>query len=1222
MTSFQTPSSSYAGSQENEKDIIIIDEIKNQNLSVDGIQRGNISVFQDGESTVDNTIKVISQISTPPRISLSDAQRIKNEVRMLQLKRDKKRCAKSNEYSCTRDSVTRVLNLSMPTTTSGMVSGLSTVSPKVPIERKSIKIVPLSRKQSDVGDQPALSSDHKILLPRSKTSQNKIPNKARMPPRIDSNVIRQCGLPLEHTLVSPSKMSIGKTNVRKDNELIKASENNGSHMKKGNDSPLHLREESVECCFSKRSGVPLTSVSDKQVSVLSENMHSSVDGGKATDHKAPPSSGTELELDVNKLHYYVSLLFSDTERKQNDACSLSSDKGKKTKLVSKNKNVLVHNPDVVSEIRQSSSAGNSVACKESLSTTHAHEQEQSVHISVCSRVESKGKGTCGSPDFKEKETSDHTARSNNVSDVHKSRVSGSLCGGSVTSSGSTATVHAQSPTFLSNSLGNKCMKRAKTIGELQITHPQSQSVKLSHELSQHPSKFCVVKRNSFEILMSAQKSLPKKSPTKRLCNSSPIKYMKKNRSLCNLRYRAVSPNKPKACKSLKFDNCSTEAKSRCVAATDPENQGSVSEFYSNEYVGYFESIVAEVLKDRDLLTLLSEEEVMTVTNFWKLENQVKELYVRMLSRKYTWHRVSDIKYDHINVPAAFIELEVSGFVTSDYSSEQLEVLLNLLKVPELRSLCRTFRISSATRPKPEMIQALLQYGRTQHTISGIQGSDSASLIKSRLREALGHCIKLCTRDREGFFRIMLLFSLPHQYDEEDRQCSKQLLLMNCVKTRTVEFPTYIIHKTIPIFTARNDLIRFQEAGELLTGLMKAVADKSWDEALDYGQQAREHFKTVIEDSAQKYTAGSTYAYAMTKAIGAFKKHKDHMPNGVIILQELLSQHIYLPQYRGKWYEQLALLLQVHLKNCEQAAKVVIKAMKDNHLSEVDQHMLSCRGTVLMLSKGLGKDLKQKLNENIKKPLEIPPNVTIKAKSMQGNGPGRKRVYVQEDVYKQETTYSSIEEYAIFYYKSKGYTEGIHDEGSVINSLFGLIFWDVIYEHPVPDVFRTSYQQVPLDLYSEEFYRNRKEAVDEKLESLCHCDMKFVSEYVERMLKEHEGKESIVNWQRFQNLEQIVKLINCIGMQVLSKILERLVKSYRVRSGFPDLLVWNPITSKYKFVEVKGPGDRLSVAQNMWLNYLTKCNANAEVCYIETTGATAVKRKMKNVPTDEDAWFTC
>jgi hypothetical protein len=35
------------------------------------------------------------------------------------------------------------------------------------------------------------------------------------------------------------------------------------------------------------------------------------------------------------------------------------------------------------------------------------------------------------------------------------------------------------------------------------------------------------------------------------------------------------------------------------------------------------------------------------------------------------------------------------------------------------------------------------------------------------------------------------------------------------------------------------------------------------------------------------------------------------------------------------------------------------------------------------------------------------------------------------------------------------------------------------------------------------------------------------------------------------------------------------------------------------VEVKGPGDRLSVAQCMWLNYLVECNANAEVCHVES-----------------------
>jgi hypothetical protein len=56
---------------------------------------------------------------------------------------------------------------------------------------------------------------------------------------------------------------------------------------------------------------------------------------------------------------------------------------------------------------------------------------------------------------------------------------------------------------------------------------------------------------------------------------------------------------------------------------------------------------------------------------------------------------------------------------------------------------------------------------------------------------------------------------------------------------------------------------------------------------------------------------------MTKALEAFKKCEDQVPECVIILQELLCQDIYLPQYRGKWYEQLALLLQVHLKKCDQ-----------------------------------------------------------------------------------------------------------------------------------------------------------------------------------------------------------------------------------------------------------------------------------------------------------------
>ena len=75
-------------------------------------------------------------------------------------------------------------------------------------------------------------------------------------------------------------------------------------------------------------------------------------------------------------------------------------------------------------------------------------------------------------------------------------------------------------------------------------------------------------------------------------------------------------------------------------------------------------------------------------------------------------------------------------------------------------------------------------------------------------EALGHCIKLCDKGREGFRRIVRLFSLPHQDDDDDRETSKQLILLHYVKTGKVKFPTYTIFKTRPIFSSREDLIRY------------------------------------------------------------------------------------------------------------------------------------------------------------------------------------------------------------------------------------------------------------------------------------------------------------------------------------------------------------------------------------------------------------------------------
>jgi hypothetical protein len=41
-------------------------------------------------------------------------------------------------------------------------------------------------------------------------------------------------------------------------------------------------------------------------------------------------------------------------------------------------------------------------------------------------------------------------------------------------------------------------------------------------------------------------------------------------------------------------------------------------------------------------------------------------------------------------------------------------------------------------------------------------------------------------------------------------------------------------------------------------------------------------------------------------------------------------------------------------------------------------------------------------------------------------------------------------------------------------------------------------------------------------------------------------------------------------------------STRDRSGLPDLTLWNPETEEIWFVEVKGPGDKLSFKQILWI----------------------------------------
>ena len=77
--------------------------------------------------------------------------------------------------------------------------------------------------------------------------------------------------------------------------------------------------------------------------------------------------------------------------------------------------------------------------------------------------------------------------------------------------------------------------------------------------------------------------------------------------------------------------------------------------------------------------------------------------------------------------------------------------------------------------------------------------------------------------------------------------------------------------------------------------------------------------------------------------------------------------------------------------------------------------------------------------------------------------------------------------------------------------------------------------------------------------------------------------SLANWDLFSDSGHLCGLLRCLSGLQVAGVCRRLLQNHRhTRSGFPDLTLWDPETGRCEVVEVKGPGDRLSNKQILWI----------------------------------------
>lgn len=167
------------------------------------------------------------------------------------------------------------------------------------------------------------------------------------------------------------------------------------------------------------------------------------------------------------------------------------------------------------------------------------------------------------------------------------------------------------------------------------------------------------------------------------------------------------------------------------------------------------------------------------------------------------------------------------------------------------------------------------------------------------------------------------------------------------------------------------------------------------------------------------------------------------------------------------------------------------------------------------------------------------------------------------------------------------------ENALIGGLFGLWLWPEMFRG-IEGAFANPFQAAPLDLYQENFIANRP-GINE-LRALLGTD-----QYQAHIIQHWETKSGIanhfVNWS-FLSKDLLELALQCIPATHLTVIFERLLFDIKNnRSGFPDLIQFFPEQKNYRMIEVKGPGDRIQDNQARWLDYFSRHDIPAEVCYV-------------------------
>lgn len=256
---------------------------------------------------------------------------------------------------------------------------------------------------------------------------------------------------------------------------------------------------------------------------------------------------------------------------------------------------------------------------------------------------------------------------------------------------------------------------------------------------------------------------------------------------------------------------------------------------------------------------------------------------------------------------------------------------------------------------------------------------------------------------------------------------------------------------------------------------------------------------------------------------------------------------------------------------ERQARIYDKQNDTTSMQSIVENILTQAHDVAELEVGekLHQRLQRKLGLKVKRPEK--PNIN--------------RINLQLDL-----TDLRVEIAVKEHFEQQGWTV-FFAENCVLNGLFGLVFWDAIFA-PVEGAFVNAYQYKPKDLYQNEFKLKRASLLAESKTKLATQGLR----YLENIYRtKYNTANPFVAWNTFtpELLEQcIVNMPPALLLDMFEVVLSD-IKLYR--NGMPDLIAFRE--DEFKWIEVKGPGDKLQDNQLRWIRQFNRLDVPFSVCFV-------------------------